>query len=165
MSGRPIRLIDTAECEDLYQGSVVISDTLPVTRATWEQLYGEKMPAQPDPWWVDRCVAGATAAQSAAGCQALAWVPPKLDYFRGHFPGAPILPGVVQLQWATTLANHLLPGASFAGLARVKFKAPVHPGAVLRFELQPKPGATKKISLRIASVAGLHTEGQLLYRD
>jgi 3-hydroxymyristoyl/3-hydroxydecanoyl-(acyl carrier protein) dehydratase len=27
-------------------------------------------------------------------------VPPTLEHFRGHFPGFPILPGVVQLDWA-----------------------------------------------------------------
>ena len=27
-------------------------------------------------------------------------VPPALEHLRGHFPGFPILPGIVQLDWA-----------------------------------------------------------------
>ena len=31
-------------------------------------------------------------------------IQPDLHWFRGHFPGHPVLPGVVQLQWAVTIA-------------------------------------------------------------
>lgn len=159
MSGHVIKLVSEAECEALYQGTTVVGAQLPVTAATWQHFHDQRQPAELDPWWID-CHSSTTAATTA-----LAWVPPALACFRGHFPGAPILPGVVQLQWATTLVERVLSASAFAGLARVKFKAPVYPGAVLRFELQPMAVATGKIRLRITSVTGLHTEGQLLYRD
>lgn len=38
------------------------------------------------------------------GCTLQLAVPADLDYFPGHFPGAPVLPGVVQVAWALQLA-------------------------------------------------------------
>lgn len=32
-------------------------------------------------------------------------IPPDLTYFPGHFPQAPVLPGVVQVAWALALAS------------------------------------------------------------
>ena len=88
-----------------------------------------------------------------------------LPCFAGHFPGEPILPGIVQLQWSADLAAALAPerysSAAFLGLARVKFKLPVRPPAELEFELRTGPGT---IALRVRSAAGLHTEGRLRYR-
>ena len=57
-------------------------------------------------------------------------VPADLDYFRGHFPGQPILPGVVQVDWAIRFAReHLLvPADGFVALRMLKFSAPVRPG-------------------------------------
>jgi len=36
-------------------------------------------------------------------------VPPDLEYFAGHFPGIPILPGVVQIDWSVRLGRARLP--------------------------------------------------------
>jgi 3-hydroxymyristoyl/3-hydroxydecanoyl-(acyl carrier protein) dehydratase len=64
-------------------------------------------------------------------------VPPGLEYFDGHFPGMPILPGVVQVNWAIRFAarQHLDLGA-VASIDRLKFTAPVLPGALLRLTLK-----------------------------
>lgn len=63
-------------------------------------------------------------------------VPPSLVHFAGHFPGCPILPGVVQVDWAVRLAGGEI-GAPHAvcSIDHLKFKAPVLPGAVLVLSL------------------------------
>jgi acyl-coenzyme A synthetase/AMP-(fatty) acid ligase len=63
-------------------------------------------------------------------------VPQSLTHFAGHFPGLPILPGVVQVDWAVRLAADHLPAArAVASIDRLKFMAPVTPGAVLKLTL------------------------------
>ncbi len=45
----------------------------------------------------------------------------------GHFPGRPLVPGVLLLDAALALIAAANPGTAPAGLARVKFLAPVGP--------------------------------------
>jgi acyl-CoA synthetase (AMP-forming)/AMP-acid ligase II/3-hydroxymyristoyl/3-hydroxydecanoyl-(acyl carrier protein) dehydratase len=63
-------------------------------------------------------------------------VPPTLVHFAGHFPGLPILPGVVQVDWAMRLAAEQVPAVrTLASIEQLKFKAPVPPGALLGLTL------------------------------
>ncbi|WP_250535524.1 AMP-binding protein [Caballeronia sp. AZ10_KS36] len=63
-------------------------------------------------------------------------VPPSLAHFAGHFPGLPILPGVVQVDWAIRLASeHIAAVRAIESVDRLKFMAPVPPGAVLELRL------------------------------
>jgi acyl-coenzyme A synthetase/AMP-(fatty) acid ligase len=63
-------------------------------------------------------------------------VPPTLRHFAGHFPGVPILPGVVQIDWAMQLgAEHWPQVRSMLAVERLKFMAPVPPGAILHLTL------------------------------
>lgn len=67
-------------------------------------------------------------------------VPPDLAYFSGHFPKAPVLPGVVQVEWALNLGRHLLnlPG-KFAGMEVLKFQQLVRPGDEIQLHLRFDP--------------------------
>jgi len=63
-------------------------------------------------------------------------VSPELDFFAGHFPGRPILPGVIQVQWAIAFARELGWGrGEFQALEQLKFNALVRPPARLSLRL------------------------------
>lgn len=64
-------------------------------------------------------------------------VPADLAYFSGHFPKAPVLPGVVQVEWALQLGQQLLdlPG-KFAGMEVLKFQQLVRPGDEIQLHLR-----------------------------
>lgn len=64
-------------------------------------------------------------------------VPPDLAYFSGHFPKAPVLPGVVQVEWALNLGRQLLKlDGAFAGMEVLKFQQLVRPGDEIQLHLR-----------------------------
>lgn len=64
-------------------------------------------------------------------------VPPDLAYFSGHFPKAPVLPGVVQVEWALNLGRQLLKlDRAFAGMEVLKFQQLVRPGDEIQLHLR-----------------------------
>jgi acyl-coenzyme A synthetase/AMP-(fatty) acid ligase/3-hydroxymyristoyl/3-hydroxydecanoyl-(acyl carrier protein) dehydratase len=64
-------------------------------------------------------------------------VPPTLAHFEGHFPGAPILPGVLQVDWAIRFAAHHFPEVrALASIDRLKFMSPLLPGALPTLSLE-----------------------------
>jgi len=64
-------------------------------------------------------------------------VPPDLAYFSGHFPTAPVLPGVVQVDWALSLGRQLLDlPPRFVGMEVLKFQQLVRPGDEVQLHLR-----------------------------
>ncbi|MFK0086062.1 AMP-binding protein [Pseudomonas sp. NPDC090755] len=60
-----------------------------------------------------------------------------LAYFSGHFPQTPVLPGVVQVDWAIELGQALLDRPRrFAGMEVLKFQHLVRPGDTLDLDLR-----------------------------
>jgi 3-hydroxymyristoyl/3-hydroxydecanoyl-(acyl carrier protein) dehydratase len=64
-------------------------------------------------------------------------VPPDLACFSGHFPKTPVLPGVVQIDWALSLGRQLLPlPEKFAGMEVLKFQQLMRPADLVQLHLR-----------------------------
>jgi predicted hotdog family 3-hydroxylacyl-ACP dehydratase len=86
----------------------------------------------PELWEVE--VAGPRLSASAR-------VPADLPHFAGHFPGEPLLPGVVQLEWALALASERLGlGGAPCALEALKFREPLRPGQAFELRLEARSG-------------------------
>ena len=55
-------------------------------------------------------------------------------YFAGHFPGNPVMPGVLILEAILSLPENRGKTAYFAGIDKAKFKQMVRPGDTLELE-------------------------------
>lgn len=95
-------------------------------------------------------------------------VPEALPWFEGHFPGRPVLPGFVQLDWALALAReHLGVSAPPAAIEALKFRSLLLPDAKfalhlearepgLRFDLAAPEGEIASGRLRLDASLGEH---------
>jgi 3-hydroxymyristoyl/3-hydroxydecanoyl-(acyl carrier protein) dehydratase len=91
-------------------------------------------------------------------------VPSDLRYFDGHFPGAPVVPGVVQIKWALEFARRYLDvGGGFAGLERLKFQQLMTPGTRATLTLE-HAAAAHKVQFSFASADARYSSGRLLLR-
>lgn len=84
-----------------------------------------------------------------------------LHWLDGHFPGLPILPGIVQLKWAVEAAGRLR-GAETQpqSIRQLKFKSPIRPGIVVELRVRRR-GETVEFTFQ--SESGVHSSGRLVY--
>lgn len=75
--------------------------------------------------------------QTEQGVRLLLDIEADLHYFQGHFPGAPVLAGVAQLDWAVQFSQQLLMGQrAVLAVEVLKFQHMVQPGCQISLELQ-----------------------------
>ena len=81
-------------------------------------------------------------------------IPEQHPAFSGHFPGAPLLPGVVLLDEMLQLVQRDPVGSSSAvgwSIAAAKFLHPVRPGETLTLEYEPPlPNGAIRFTVRSA---------------
>lgn len=83
--------------------------------------------------------------------------------FDGHFPGHPILPGVVQIDWAARLGQAAFGIAQrFMSAEHLKFRKTITPGLTVQLHLRWTP-STGKLAFVYTSEQGEHARGALLF--
>jgi len=91
-------------------------------------------------------------------------IPKDCVFFIGHFPGSPILPGVVQVDWAIDYASQLLgmKKENINEIAQLKFTQVITPGTTLFLSLV---WASNKLVFRYFNPECTYSSGKLKVSD
>ncbi|MBI3759846.1 MAG: hypothetical protein HY269_08860 [Deltaproteobacteria bacterium] len=88
-------------------------------------------------------------------------IPRELVYFHGHFPAFPILPGVVQIDWAVTYSKRYFNlGDAAARTLQIKFRQIIRPGDQLLLTLIHQR-SNSQIQFSYANVEGISSSGRI----
>jgi acyl-CoA synthetase (AMP-forming)/AMP-acid ligase II len=91
-------------------------------------------------------------------------VPPDLAFLEGHFPGRPVVAGVVQIHWVMLAARELLgPGVRARALEGVRFRDLLLPEQVFQLDLEHSP-EEGVLRFRLFADDGVFTSGRVLLR-
>jgi acyl-coenzyme A synthetase/AMP-(fatty) acid ligase len=124
-----------------------------VTDALLAALFTKQMPS---PRWVE---------QGSASADAWLDISPDLAVFDGHFPQAPLLPGVAQLDWAIQWGRDCF--GLHGGFLRVevlKFQLAVRPGDLLHVMLS-WDAARNTLGFVYESAKGRHASGRVILKE
>lgn len=92
---------------------------------------------------------------------------PALDFFRGHFPGEPVMPGVLTVESMAQTADVLLLSMKryagkvplFIGIDQVKFKRKIEPGD--KIEIEAKIAMEKVEKAVVTCEAVVYKNGEI----
>lgn len=91
-------------------------------------------------------------------------VTPDLGWFRGHFPGQPVLPGIVQMHWAILVASALF---GFEDpprhIKRLKFSKVIVPPRVVELRLQRLDPF--QVQFNFQSLDQQNSQGRLVFAE
>jgi 3-hydroxymyristoyl/3-hydroxydecanoyl-(acyl carrier protein) dehydratase len=92
-------------------------------------------------------------------------IPPESQWFSGHFPGQPILPGIAQLALVRdTVSQACGRSVAVSEFSRIKFKKMITPGKFLRIMAIPKKGPGDAYIFRILIEDEVVCSGNLTLR-
>lgn len=85
--------------------------------------------------------------------------------FQGHFPGQPILPGVVQLHWVARIASDIFGSPKAVGeVSQLKFRHPITPDNDLKLDLTFDASVPKVKFTYHSDADGIHSSGTVKFR-
>lgn len=88
---------------------------------------------------------------------------PEITHFSGHFPGAALLPGVVQVDWAVHFARQHLPlDGKFSALENLKFLGVILPDAKLQLSLAWN-AERKRLDFTYATPSRKYAVGRIVF--
>ncbi len=89
-------------------------------------------------------------------------ISPELVWFQGHFPGNPVLAGVVQLHWAVAVSLALFGFNEVpVEIKRLKFKSIVIPPRTLELSLEKT--SENEVQFEFNSLGQIHSLGRLIF--
>lgn len=89
-------------------------------------------------------------------------IPADLSWFNGHFPEQPVLPGVVQVNWASQVAQRVFDCAEFRGVNSLKFTTMILPNTQVTLYLTANP-EKHSIKFSYKSDETLFSSGTLIF--
>ncbi|MCP4697591.1 MAG: AMP-binding protein, partial [Gammaproteobacteria bacterium] len=113
-----------------YNDSLPINSQGKVTAASLQQLFSQKpaMVTRPEDKILER---------NNKQIKLELNIPEDLYYFKGHFDTQPILPGVVQIDWAIAYSRkYLSVSGDFMRMEAIKFSKLIEPGCIMQLMLQ-----------------------------
>lgn len=88
-----------------------------------------------------------------------------LRVFDGHFPVAPVLPGVAQLDWAVSFGRECFPiNGDFLRVETLKFQRPVRPGDRITLALTWRAAASTLV-FAYRSGEQMHSSGRIVFAE
>ncbi len=88
-------------------------------------------------------------------------VPDQHPCFAGHFPGNPIVPGALLMQWVLQALREQLAGCQISGFSSMKFTGSLKPGDSCSLKFQINAGS-EKVRLSCRSETGVICKGVVL---